>query len=97
MTQNTTEIPLNSIALGERRLLAAILRRAVLDYLGDSSELVEEAKEWIFESSPSSEYSFHWICEYLGLQEEEFLERLIEVKSGGHRDSVRGSLEGVFA
>lgn len=64
----------------ERRLLMAILERALLDYVGNDSREVEEAEEWIFSdgddtkhvnySSPelsSPSFSFPWLCSELDL------------------------------
>ncbi len=53
----------------ERRLLAAILHRAVNDYTGPDPRLAEEAGEWLFEEviEPYQVLTFAWICEQLEL------------------------------
>jgi len=53
----------------ERRLLAAVLHRAVADYTGSDSSLAAEAAEWIFEeiTQPYALCSFAWTCEQLEL------------------------------
>ncbi len=63
----------------ERRLLLAILERAMLDYVGNEDREVEEATEWIFGeygSAPYDEFSFPWICEALDLDTKEILQRI---------------------
>jgi hypothetical protein len=54
----------------ERRLLLAVLERAILDYVGNDPKEVAEAQEWIFGEvkEPSySEFSFPWVCQELDL------------------------------
>lgn len=54
-------------AVPERKLLSAILRRAILDYVsGDGRR--DEAKEWLFSRATVREaFTFPWICEQLDL------------------------------
>ena len=49
-----------------RSLLANIAARAVMDYLGSSKKHVRQAKQWLFTSDDTDEWSFVWICEILG-------------------------------
>ena len=54
----------------ERRLLMAILERALLDYVGNDSREVEEAEEWIFVDRvepDAAPFSFPWLCSELDL------------------------------
>ena len=54
----------------ERRLLLAILERAILDYVGNEPEEVEAAEAWLFENldePQNEEFSFPWVCEHLDL------------------------------
>lgn len=54
----------------ERRLLLAILERAILDYVGNEPKEIEEAERWLFseiEEGNSSQFSFSWVCEQLDL------------------------------
>lgn len=54
----------------ERRLLLAILERAILDFVGNDSREVTEAEAWLFGEldNPSlAQFSFPWICEQLDL------------------------------
>jgi len=54
----------------ERRLLLAILERAILDYVGNDPREVQEAEEWLFggpENGQRTQFSFAWLCEQLDL------------------------------
>ena len=53
----------------ERRLLAAVLHRAVADYTGPDPRVAQDAAEWIFEDlrEPCELFSFGWTCEQLEL------------------------------
>lgn len=69
--QDETIIPPPTISLPEKRLLAAILSRAIVDISGSSSLnplIIEHAHEWIFgEYLPEIPLSFDWVCEELDL------------------------------
>ena len=54
----------------ERRLLLAVLERAILDYVGNDETEVQTAKDWLFgdtEAHTASEFSFAWVCQQLDL------------------------------
>ena len=62
----------------ERRLLAALLERAILDFVGNDHSEVNAAEEWLFdwqsdvaehpgEIVPLKDFSFRWVCHYLDL------------------------------
>lgn len=56
----------------ERRLLAAVLQRAVTDYLTGDGELNDSAREWIYSSDDTNEaFGFAYICEALDFHKEE--------------------------
>ncbi|MFO0416744.1 MAG: hypothetical protein ACK5Y6_05595 [Pseudomonadota bacterium] len=60
----------NMTGTPERRLLLAILERAILDYVGNDAREVEEAEEWLFgwiDTGTRSQFSFPWLCEQLDL------------------------------
>ena len=70
----------------ERRLLMAILERALLDYVGNDEREALEAQEWIFSELPAppyGEFSFPWICEQLDLIYEEILEKVSQMPKRG--------------
>jgi len=54
----------------ERRLLLAILERAILDFVGNEEKEVEASREWIFgDLRPRNfnHFSFPWLCRELDL------------------------------
>lgn len=55
----------------ERRLLLAILERALLDFVGNDPNEVSESEAWLFDSSQAPErsepFTFVWICKELDL------------------------------
>jgi hypothetical protein len=56
----------------ERRLLAAVLQRAITDYLTGDEELRASAQEWIFGADdPNETFGFAFICEALEFHKEE--------------------------
>ena len=56
----------------ERRLLTAVLQRAITDYLSCEGEVQESAREWLYESdSMQDEFGFTYICEALDFHKEE--------------------------
>jgi hypothetical protein len=64
----------NMTGTPERRLLLAILERAILDYVGNDTREVQEAEQWLFgdnehynEHCSTSQFSFGWLCEQLDL------------------------------
>jgi hypothetical protein len=66
----------NMTGTPERRLLLAVLERAILDYVGNDPREIADAKAWIFEHIEDEsheemtivpEFSFLWICQELDL------------------------------
>lgn len=60
----------NMTGTPERRLLLAILERAILDYVGNDAKEVEEAEAWLFgdlDAPKNEQFSFQWVCEQLDL------------------------------
>ncbi len=62
------DIP-NLTGTPERRLLLAVLERAILDFVGNDQKEVTEAGEWIFDDDveANGDFSFGWICQELDL------------------------------
>lgn len=78
---NLFEIP-NLTGTPERRLLLAILERAVLDLVGNDEKEAQEAEDWLFGELLSEEtdiaqsrahhaamFSFPWVCDQLDLDQ----------------------------
>ena len=56
----------------ERRLLAAVLQRAITDYLTGEGELHSSARDWLFgQDDPNEAFCFAYICEALDFHREE--------------------------
>jgi len=66
--RNTKNILGEQTTLAEKKLLIAVLKRAVLDYLGGSRSESVDARSWIFSGGRNGrvpEFSFAWVCEQL--------------------------------
>lgn len=56
----------------ERRLLAAVLQRAIQDFLTCEGELQESAEQWLYgEEEVGDAFAFSYICEALDFHREE--------------------------
>ena len=65
-SNNDTPTAGNSVP--EKRLLAAVLQRAITDYLGGEGELREGARSWLMDDEPTdAPLTFRFICEALDL------------------------------
>lgn len=70
----------------ERRLLLAILERAILDYVGNDEREVEQAREWLFGSDSSTHhFSFSWVCEQLDLDAHRISQKIKAMPRRGSR------------
>ncbi len=69
----------------ERRLLAAVLQRAITDFLTGEGELKDSAQEWLYgQDDPSEAFGFSYICEALDFHKEEL------------RKAIRRQLDGAM-
>ncbi|MBX7144883.1 MAG: hypothetical protein K1X79_10565 [Oligoflexia bacterium] len=60
----------NQTGTPERRLLTAILERAILDFVGNDKVEMDDAQTWIFEAAQDTDpspFSFAWLCRELDL------------------------------
>jgi hypothetical protein len=72
----------------ERRLLLAILERAILDYVGNDPREIHEAEEWLFHSNETSargHFSFPWVCEQLDLEPRKIASKIKAMPRRGNR------------
>lgn len=68
---SNSEIPSAGAYVPEKRLLAAVLQRAITDYVSGEGELREGARAWLMEDEPSdAPLTFKFICEALDLDYE---------------------------
>ncbi len=79
----------NETGSPERRLLLAVLERAILDYVGNDAREIQEATAWIFgeaEGYNDREFSFSWICKELDLDTQSISKIIAEMpKRGNHK------------
>lgn len=68
---SNSEIPAAGTYVPEKRLLAAVLQRAVTDYVTGEGETREGARSWLMDDQPEdSPLTFLFICEALDLDPE---------------------------
>ena len=71
----------------ERRLLLAILERALLDLVGNDERESLESEDWLFSdmapSHPYEPFSFPWICEQLDLNMKKTLRKIRKMPKRG--------------
>ena len=82
---NLFEVP-NATGTPERRLLLAILERAILDFVGNDEKELAEAQDWLFDDfeGDGPAYSFPWLCQELDLHTPEILEKIKAMPRRGH-------------
>lgn len=65
---SNSDIPSHGPYVPEKRLLAAVLQRAITDFVGGEGELKEGARAWLMENEPTdAPLTFKFICEALDL------------------------------
>jgi hypothetical protein len=78
---SNSDVPPASTFVPEKRLLAAVLQRAITDFVSGDGEVQENARQWLLEEDTSeSPLTFSFICEALdldamGLRKAIFLQR----------------------
>lgn len=81
---SNSEIPAFVTQVPEKRLLAAVLQRAITDFLGCEGDLRESAEAWLFRDEPEdAPLSFVFICEALDLDMSNLRGALIEQSQAG--------------
>ncbi len=63
----------------ERRLLAAVLQRAITDYLTGDGDVQSSAQEWLFseEENTADTFGFAYICEALDFHASELKKAIL--------------------
>jgi len=85
---SNSTVPGNGSFVPEKRLLAAVLQRAVADFLGGEPDVRVEAGYWIFcDDVTDAPLTFRFICEALDL-ECVSLRKAIQAQSGNAHSSV---------
>lgn len=78
----------NATGSPERRLLLAMLERAILDYVGNDPREIQGSSDWLFGDDGDSgrEFSFDWVCEQLDLDPKTIADCIHAMpKRGSHR------------
>ena len=76
----------------ERKLLTAVLLRALLDYGSSRLKVKAEAESWMFQGDDENEpFSFRWICGQLGVDAEAALETIEELEEIPHLKIARAA------
>lgn len=65
---SNSDVPPAGGVIPELRLLAAVLQRAIHDFIGGDGDVREGARAWLMDDEPSdAPLSFRFICEALDL------------------------------
>jgi hypothetical protein len=81
---SNSDVPPPGTPLPELRLLAAVLQRAIHDFLGGDKDVREGARLWLMDDEPTdAPLSFRFICEALDL-DPEGLRRAIQRQADTH-------------
>lgn len=68
---SNSEIPNAGGFVPEKRLLAAVLQRAISDFISGEGEIREGAQAWLMEDEPAdAPLTFKFICEALDLDKD---------------------------
>lgn len=68
---SNSDIPGASGFVPEKRLLAAVLQRAVTDFVTGDGDMKEGARLWLFDDEPTdAPLTFTFICEALDLEQD---------------------------
>jgi hypothetical protein len=65
---SNSDVPTSGSAIPELRLLAAVLQRAIHDFIGGDGDVRDGARSWLMDDEPTdAPLSFRFICEALDL------------------------------
>jgi len=78
---SNSDVPTAGTSIPEKRLLAAVLQRAVTDYVSGEGEVKEGARYWLMDDEPTdAPLTFRFICEALDLDCDS-LRRAIDIQA----------------
>lgn len=76
---SNSEIPGSNSNIPEKRLLAAVLQRAITDFFTGEGDLAANARAWITEEEPTdAPLTFTFICEALDLDAQSLRKAILE-------------------
>ncbi len=96
---SNSTVPGNGSFVPEKRLLAAVLQRAVADFLGGEADVKVEAGSWIFSDDSSNgdddsedpPLSFRFICEALDLECDSLRKAILAQSEAGATELSSGA------
>ena len=78
---SNSDVPAAGSIVPEKRLLAAVLQRAVTDYVSGEGEVREGARIWLMDDEPTdAPLTFRFLCEALDLDCDS-LRRAIDIQA----------------
>ena len=81
---SNSDVPTPGAVIPELRLLAAVLQRAIHDFIGGEGEVRESARLWLMDDEPTdAPLTFMFICEALDL-DSSGLRKAIERQAEAH-------------
>ena len=84
---SNSETPQSGTFVPEKRLLAAVLQRAITDFLTGEGDMREGARIWLMDDEPTdAPLTFRFICEALDLELNN-LRRAIQFQSEHHTEA----------
>jgi hypothetical protein len=65
---SNSETPNSGVLLPEKRLLAAVLQRAITDFLSGDADVQADSCQWLMDDEPTgSPLTFQFVCEALDI------------------------------
>ncbi len=84
---SNSDTPSAGAAIPELRLLAAVLQRAIHDFIGGEGEVREGARCWLMDDEPTdAPLSFRFICEALDLDADSLRKAIQRQADVQHRE-----------
>ncbi len=85
---SNSDTPPAGSSIPEKRLLAAVLQRAITDFISGEGEARESARLWLMDDEPTdAPLTFRFICEALDLDPES-LRKAILIQAEAQSDMV---------
>ena len=88
---SNSDVPSHGSFVPEKRLLAAVLQRAITDFVFGEGELKEGSRLWLMDDEPTdAPLSFRFICEALDLDMPS-LRKAIQMQADAESLSIAGA------
>lgn len=80
------------LSVSERKLLLAVLQKAVYDFLFAEGEIKESARDWIFDDDYDANLKFRFVCDCLGLEPSAVRERIRKLSAESDPSELEDAL-----